>query len=163
MSFLTFGYNAAPENWHGILRYGLKNASGTELMTTGAGYGPGIYLSSQCSKSLFYSMRGAGMGFRQGCAAPTAEGNSNAFLCSAQLAVLALCEVAKLPRLTEHQDRVWVAPDEESVVTRFLFAFPDGIPTSAVDLDSQSQSFEEEVRSCLERLGQVQYGSESSP
>jgi poly [ADP-ribose] polymerase 6/8 len=42
-SFWAFhGSNFA--NWHSILRIGLKNYSNTELMTTGAAYGAGIYL-----------------------------------------------------------------------------------------------------------------------
>jgi len=169
-------HTTAPENWHGILRYGLKNASNTKLMTAGASYGSGIYLSPQGSMSLGYSMRGqgwmgyggggsggggGGLGVSLGGAATNAEGNSNAFLSSAGLTVLALCEVAKVPSLTKHAGgSVWVAPEEESVVTRFLFAFPGGIPPGecADNLNSQSESFESEVRHCLAGLGQLQDG-----
>ena len=81
------------------------------------------------------------------------------FLSSEGLAVLALCEVAKVPSLTKHGS-IWVAPEEESVVTRFLFAFPGGMPPGvcADDLNSQSESFESEVRHCLAGLGQLQDG-----
>ena len=151
-SFWTLVHVTAPENWHGILRYGLKNASHTKLMTAGARHGAGIYLSPQGSLSLTYSMK------RRRPA--TAEGNLNTFLSSADLAVLALCEVAKVPSLRQHEGgRIWVAPDEESVVTRFLFAFPGGIPPCAGDLNSQSESFESQVRQCLAGLGKLQDGS----
>ena len=150
-SFWTLVLATAPENWHGILRYGLKNASHTKLMTAGASHGAGIYLAPQGSLSLTYSMK------RRRPA--TAEGNLNTFLSSADLAVLALCEVAKVPSLTKHGS-IWVAPEEESVVTRFLFAFPGGMPPGvcADDLNSQSESFESEVRHCLAGLGQLQDG-----
>jgi hypothetical protein len=53
-----------------------------------------------------------------------------------------------------------VAPDEDSVVTRFLFAFPNGIQLrSYEDLNSQSESFEREVRSCLSALVGIQDAS----
>ena len=63
-------------------------------------------------------------------AAAAAAAAATAWTChTAGLAVLALCEVAKVPSLqTKHANGdIWVAPEEESVVTRFLFAFPDGI------------------------------------
>ena len=40
------GSRSAPGNWHSILRTGLKNASGTALMSAGAAYGAGIYLAT---------------------------------------------------------------------------------------------------------------------
>jgi hypothetical protein len=50
-----------------------------------------------------------------------------------------------------------VAPDEDSVVTRFLFAFPNGIQLrKSEDLNSQSEGFEREVRSCLSALAGMQ-------
>ena len=50
-----------------------------------------------------------------------------------------------------------MAPDEDSVVTRFLFAFPNGIQLKKrEDLNSQSESFEREVRSCLAGLSGMQ-------
>jgi len=43
------------ENWHSILRNGLKNASGTKLQLNGAAYGNGIYLALDASISFGYS------------------------------------------------------------------------------------------------------------
>jgi poly [ADP-ribose] polymerase 6/8 len=40
------------ENWHGIVRNGLKNASGSKLQVNGAVYGKGIYLSPDAQFSL---------------------------------------------------------------------------------------------------------------
>lgn len=44
-------------NWYSILRNGLKNYSGTELMSCGQAYGPGIYLASTVSISMSYCTR----------------------------------------------------------------------------------------------------------
>jgi hypothetical protein len=35
-------------------------------------------------------------------------------------------------------DVIWVAPDENAVVTRFLFAFPSGVYTTALSLPQDS-------------------------
>lgn len=48
-SILAF-HGSAFGNWHSILRIGLKNFSNTELMSTGAAYGPGIYLCNISTK-----------------------------------------------------------------------------------------------------------------
>jgi ubiquitin-protein ligase len=42
------------QNWYSILRNGLKNCSGTKLMTAGAAYGNGIYLSDNINISYSY-------------------------------------------------------------------------------------------------------------
>jgi hypothetical protein len=41
--------------WYSIIKNGLKNMSNTKYMTTGAAYGPGIYLSDNCSVSCGYA------------------------------------------------------------------------------------------------------------
>ena len=64
------------------------------------------------------------------------------------------CEVAEVPSLRKH-NTIWVAPDEESVVTRFLFAFPGGIaglPSSSFPASSLDGNFENEVRECIAQL-----------
>jgi hypothetical protein len=47
-----------------------------------------------------------------------------------------------------------VAPEENAVVTRFLFAFPNGVYTRGGTLpqDSTDPKFEEDVRNCIGRL-----------
>ena len=144
-------HGSAPENWHAILRTGLRNASGTSLQVNGAAYGAGIYLSTDGTFSMAYSAR------RQG-SPPVAEAkvkarSSNAFLGGTALNILALCEVVKTPTLRQEAGAgtIWVAPDEDSVVTRFLFAFPNGVPNMG-RLSSVGTSFEQEVRTCLKNL-----------
>jgi len=52
---LTGYHGSTTENFHGILRYGLKNWSGTRLMRNGALYGEGIYLASTLGIALSFS------------------------------------------------------------------------------------------------------------
>ncbi|CAN0555244.1 unnamed protein product, partial [Ectocarpus sp. 12 AP-2014] len=42
-SFFAF-HGSAPGNWHGILRLGIKNMSGSEYMSNGSVCGKGIYM-----------------------------------------------------------------------------------------------------------------------
>jgi len=42
--------------WHGILRNGIKNVSNTKLMTTGAAFGAGVYLSDNFDISHMYGI-----------------------------------------------------------------------------------------------------------
>lgn len=42
-------------NWFEIVRSGIKNFSGTKLMTHGQAYGPGIYTTDSCNMALSYS------------------------------------------------------------------------------------------------------------
>ena len=47
----------------------------------------------------------------------------------------------------------WVAPDENCVITRFLFAFPNGnVDGGSFPSDSTSEDFEGEVRASIEAL-----------
>lgn len=69
-SFYAF-HGSGFGNWHSILRVGLKNYSGTDLMSTGKSltdvlsqwvgqaYGAGIYLSPSSSTSLGYARVGS--------------------------------------------------------------------------------------------------------
>jgi poly [ADP-ribose] polymerase 6/8 len=51
----TFAFHGSSiENWHSILRQGLRNASGTKLQMNGAAYGAGIYLSPHAATSFGY-------------------------------------------------------------------------------------------------------------
>jgi len=51
-------HGSGPENWHAILRTGLRNLSNTKLMTTGAAHGAGIYLSTSATMSMGYARMG---------------------------------------------------------------------------------------------------------
>jgi hypothetical protein len=81
---------------------------------------------------------------------PKVERSGNAFLGGKNLLMLALCEVVQVPTMRKN-GAIWVAPDEDAVVTRFLFAFPNGVP-NLQRLMSNATDFEEEVRACLRNL-----------
>mmetsp|Transcript_112972 Transcript_112972/g.319528 ORF Transcript_112972/g.319528 Transcript_112972/m.319528 type:complete len:648 (+) Transcript_112972:86-2029(+) len=135
-----FAYHGSPtENWHSILRNGLKNASGTKLMTNGAAHGPGIYLSLDSQMSIWYSTKTA----TQMCQPKEAvdggrlkerthqmpemkrQRSGNRSLERVEgLVMLAVCEVINQPNLKK-VDRMWVAPQEETVITRFFLVYPD--------------------------------------
>ena len=73
--------------------------------------------------------------------------------------IIALCEVAQVPSLIK-RGSVWVSPEEEAVVTRFLFAFPKGIASSVysgagvhMPSNTANQDFERAVRECIAKLG----------
>lgn len=52
----TYLFHGSPyHNWHSIMRNGLKNYSGTDKMTSGQAYGPGIYFSDDLSFSFAYA------------------------------------------------------------------------------------------------------------
>ena len=148
-------HGSRPENWHAILRTGLRNASGTSLQLHGAAHGAGIYLATDANTSLGYSNMGAlsNMGAAGAAAAAgVAAGGSgdNAFLAGKDLRMLALCEVADVPTLRK-TGSIWVAPEEAAVVTRFLFAFPNGLAHGAFP-QTLDDAFQTAVRACIDSL-----------
>eukprot|EP01126_Amoeba_proteus_P031863 TRINITY_DN3117_c0_g1_i12.p1 TRINITY_DN3117_c0_g1~~TRINITY_DN3117_c0_g1_i12.p1 ORF type:complete len:237 (+),score=56.00 TRINITY_DN3117_c0_g1_i12:1750-2460(+) len=119
-------------NWHSILHSGLKNLSGTTGQVNGASYGPGIYLASQSSTSVQYSVP-----------KPTWP-NSNFF--HSQVMCLALCEIINFgsnlgndncagkvhrPYCVHNPKSPFFRVEEERfVVTRFLFLYAGCNPIS---------------------------------
>ena len=107
------------ENWHSILRNGLKNASGTKLQANGAAYGSGIYLSPHASVSFGYSQLG---GNSKGQAASATDAQ---FIDIESMHCIAICEVAKND--LRQNGNIWVQPNEDAVVTRFFFVYTRGM------------------------------------
>ena len=62
-------HGSRTENWHCILRTGLRNASGTKLQLNGAAYGSGVYVSPSASMSLGYSQLHGNVSTNTGTAA----------------------------------------------------------------------------------------------
>ena len=115
-------------NWHAILREGLKNYSGTKMMSTGQMYGSGIYLANSLLTSQAY------MGLPEHpwknavhLAAPqTAAGASSKL---AGCTVISLCEFVDNPKYVQFhaEGDIVTVQHEDLVVTRFLFVFPGGL------------------------------------
>lgn len=103
-------HGSAAQNWHSILRNGLKNASGTGMMAHGNAYGPGIYFAHEARVS---------QGYAQSC--QNTYGKSKL---GKSLQILALCEIAKVPELLHHG---WAhtLTTEEACIVRFLLVNGD--------------------------------------
>ena len=107
-------------NWHAILRTGLRNLSGTDLMSTGAVYGNGIYLAAESGTSIGYAQSFRGWNL-------SSHGNpGDEFRC------MALCEVVNAGYTA---NPYYVIPKEEDIVTRYLFIFP---PSEASQMQNAS-------------------------
>lgn len=105
-------HGSPPANWHCILRQGLKNASGTSLMTSGQAHGPGIYLARDSSTSAGYSGREC----RRGGNPPPGpamerEVTGERLHDPDSFSMLAICEVAQVPSLKKCGN-VWVCRQE---------------------------------------------------
>ncbi|GMT11414.1 hypothetical protein PFISCL1PPCAC_2711, partial [Pristionchus fissidentatus] len=62
-----FFFHGSPiENWHSIIRAGLKNMSGTKYQLVGAAYGQGIYLSPFLDFAITYASRSNGRRYGSG-------------------------------------------------------------------------------------------------
>lgn len=89
------------QNWYSILRNGLKNCSRTKLMTTGAAYGNGIYLSDSSNLSIGYG---------------TMSGKS----------VIGIFEVVGDKSLYHKGGNVFVIDDEKRLIQRYLIIMTYG-------------------------------------
>ncbi len=85
------------ENWYSIMRNGLKICSNSQLMTSGAAYGTGIYLSNDINLSLSYT------------------GN---------ICIFGVYEVLNIPNKLARNGTIFVAKDEKMLLLRYLFIPP---------------------------------------
>ena len=117
-TFLAF-HGSRGENWHSILREGLKNYSGTKNQLNGAAHGSGIYFGKDSATSMGYSMAG-GVGFDVPSTVNGASPNANDINWKS-LICLCLCEVVK--GAEKDHGWCWTVEDEESVMTRLFFVY----------------------------------------
>ena len=111
-----FAWHGSPaENWHCILRSGLRSASGTKLQLHGAAHGAGVYVSTSLSYSIRYAMS-ARRQHRGMPEEPATPQFNDSFFGSPDLRIIALCEVAEVPGITKSAN-IWVVPDEDAVAT----------------------------------------------
>ena len=101
-----FTFHGSPiENWHSIVRNGLRNASGTSLQMHGAAYGSGIYMSPQLQVASGYTSGGS---------------------CT----VVAVCEVINSD-IHKATNDIWTVAKESHVTTRMLLLYRGGGVRSA--------------------------------
>jgi poly [ADP-ribose] polymerase 6/8 len=91
--------------WHSIIRNGLKNASGTEMQANGAVLGAGIYFARSSETSQGYSKESINHYERSSL--------------GRKLKILAICEVARDPTLSDH-DWAHTLQNEHACIVRFL-------------------------------------------
>jgi len=144
-----FAFHGSPvENWHCILRTGLRNASGTKLQLNGAAYGNGIYLSPLAQTSFGYAARS-----HYGGQSQSPKKSTSRFLGSTNFHCVALCEIINTPSIRKNSS-IWVCPDENHVVTRFFFVFPTDTlnPTTYPNANTESESFIKEIQIALSQI-----------
>ncbi len=96
-------HGSALQNWHNVLRIGLKNMSNTKYMTAGAAYGPGIYMAKEAATSMGYAGN---------------TGNWPKSRLGNGAKCLALCEVIND---VKPPNPYYVVQQENYIVTRYLF------------------------------------------
>jgi poly [ADP-ribose] polymerase 6/8 len=137
-------HGSSSENWHSILRNGLKNASGSKLQVNGAAYGSGIYLSPNAATSFGYCRM-----YNQGAGA--VGSSNNRFLSGNQINCIAVCEV--IDHDIKKSGSIWVMPHEDHVVTRFFFVYTNQDTSNAQNTDTMSQEFRKQA---LAAMGQTE-------
>lgn len=113
-------HGSSTENWHSILRNGLKNCSSSVLQANGAAYGSGIYLAKDSGYSYNYS-----------------KGN---------LWILGVCQVLNSPKY-DKGNGIFVVPDEENVILRYLLMSTRQYATSNMHLTGTINNyFQQEIQ-----------------
>ena len=75
-SYFAF-HGSPPENWHRILRHGLKNLSGSKLQLHGAAHGAGVYVSTDLQVAMRYVESGGRTQQMASFARPTNGGRTS--------------------------------------------------------------------------------------
>jgi poly [ADP-ribose] polymerase 6/8 len=135
-------HGSRAENWHGILRNGLKNMSGTGNQLNGAAHGKGVYFAPLASASFGYSGHGSSAGVSSSGAAAVGE----SFLGDNMLCI-ALCEIID-DKINDHV-WCWTVEDEANIMTRFFFAFATSPSESASRAQTSDEKFMREVQKAM--------------
>eukprot|EP00003_Mantamonas_plastica_P027962 TRINITY_DN6156_c0_g2_i4.p1 TRINITY_DN6156_c0_g2~~TRINITY_DN6156_c0_g2_i4.p1 ORF type:complete len:181 (+),score=35.85 TRINITY_DN6156_c0_g2_i4:312-854(+) len=142
-----FAFHGSPvENWHSIMRHGLKNASGTKLQLHGTAHGHGVYLSTLSSTSFSYSrMYNSGGGGTK----PTKKQDYDYLDTSSTMSCIALCEVADVPGIRK-DGSIHVAPGTDCVTTRFFFVYDSkSYMGNCQSADTMGSTFKKEIEHAL--------------
>jgi hypothetical protein len=127
-------HGSRSENWHAILRQGVRNLSGTAGQLNGAAYGPGVYVSPTAAMSLGYSQMHGAMAARGGnnnnAAAKAADEDGVMFLDGGSFYCLAICEIVSGAE-KRHNASIWTIVDDTQIVTRFFMVWPPGTSAQA--------------------------------
>jgi hypothetical protein len=128
-------HGSRAENWHCILRNGLKNMSGTKDQLNGAAHGSGIYFACDANTSIGYSRGTDG----------TMMKNDGDFL-NSNVMCLALCEIIDDGSTIKDHGWCWTVEAEEKVMTRFFFCYNG---TKSVAADTKKDEFVKTIRAAM--------------
>mmetsp|Transcript_50689 Transcript_50689/g.145480 ORF Transcript_50689/g.145480 Transcript_50689/m.145480 type:complete len:128 (+) Transcript_50689:2-385(+) len=122
-------------------------------MISGAAHGAGIYLSPRSCVSAHYSKLAPAAGAAR--AAPNSAGGCDLTgtrrLDLDSLRMMAVCEVINHPSLNKvNNHHIWVAPKEETVVTRFFLVYSANL---VPNLDLQDVQLQAKLRTCMKAFG----------
>lgn len=110
-----FLFHGSPKgNWYSILRNGIKNMSGTALMSNGAALGPGVYMTSHLSTAYGYG--GNNISFRLGHS-PN-EQNEHC---------VAVVELLVNPDQYAKSPGIYVVPDDKMLFVKYMYRMK-GLP-----------------------------------
>ncbi|GMR38063.1 hypothetical protein PMAYCL1PPCAC_08258, partial [Pristionchus mayeri] len=113
-------HGSRQENWHSIIRTGLKNMSGTKYQLVGAVHGAGIYLSNHLQTSFHYSSRFDERSISENCQGKKCCMSS---LTNGGMTLLAVVEVVDNPEAFRHdQNTIAVVKEEKWCSIRMLVA-----------------------------------------
>ncbi len=122
-SDVNYLYHGSPShNWHSMLRNGIKNCSGTGLMTTGAVSGKGIYLSNNINTSMAY------------------------VLSSTMIAIVEL--TGNIDKWAKGGG-VFVVPDESAIIIRYLINVPRKIKSNHTLITSLGEFLKDKMKTNL--------------
>lgn len=132
-------HGSAAENWHSILRNGLRNLSGTDLQRNGAAYGSGVYMAKDSSTSFSYSRVGSNW--------PHSKFGTSSLLC------LAIAEVAKGPGVPTVPNPYYVVSQDQYIMSRFFLFYPGNSHENVMaDHLGLARYFDDDPKAAKEKL-----------
>jgi hypothetical protein len=131
-----FAFHGSPaENWHCILRCGLRNMSGTKDQLHGAAHGEGIYFAPDANTSIGYCRGENGSMMKD-----------DSFL-GGGMKCLALCEIIDDGSTIKDHGWCWTVRDDLKVMTRFFFCYNANSSSSA---DTRKEPFIKSVQAAMQ-------------
>jgi hypothetical protein len=105
-------HGSSSSNWYGMLRNGIKNCSGTELMVNGAVYGSGIYLSESLNFAKTYSAK---------------YKNTDGLL------IIGVCQLKNPINNYFKAPNIYVVPDDSEIILRHIIILNNS--TDTIDIE----------------------------
>lgn len=134
-------HGSRAENWHSILRVGLRNLSGTKDQLNGNAHGNGIYFACDANVSCGYSSKQMGT-----VRTEARKRDAYAYIDGSEMMCVALCEIVNDGCIKDH-NWCWTVEKEENVMTRFLFVYRTGssVPGSN-EATTTNADFQNEIK-----------------